>query len=855
MQISAYCQQKRCPEMEWFHETLSKESRWSAFGMALKTACEKLVAGESYSDVLKSTDAALLASYGKIYTEYGWQAEGYAKDDVRKLRRFLVFLGKPAFLEANVPTVFDEDGLCLEGKAGLVFRDKNGKTYLVVLRTGKCDRSAGGKSLATKVSGDLRLLVAKYALENKYPGIIPWCVYMTHPDDADSSISDEFIFAQTKATNLTVLPISSYYTSENGFLREKLAEDIFAAAQIAEDKNCDSCDYACICKAGDVRLWQQNQPAGEAPVAVSKEQYTLPKFTPAQMEVVNHINGPLLVCAGAGSGKTAALVGRIAHLVKSGVAPSSILCLTFARAAADEIAERCNALIDSKGRPPKISTIHGLAMEFLCGYGAEMTGKCPKALDELSQQRMIDELLENRDRIPGFKYEKKGGRYGLLKTVLRNIEELDALGHDAYQKKHPDIGAGFYEMAKEYHQAVKEGHYLSFDEMVALAAKLLQDNEEVLNLYRLVYRYIMVDEFQDISADQAELVYLLAGEHKNLVVVGDDDQCIYRWRGAMPSFMVDFPETFGAKTVIFPDNFRSSCGIVETAQRLIQKNPGRIEKNVVSSSGISGTPPQIIRSINAADVRRIISEAVTKGYRYGDMAVIARTNSSLANLKDSLGVPCSLARRFLRQDVFFGIVRAALNLSLNPEDAMSFVLFSIPFGLQYDAATLASSGAILKTARGTEKFKEEMEILDTLFLEIRNNPSPKDFIEKCAAVTFWSESNAPVVMQEEFTLAYPEGGTLDDLRKWCYEVVEYQSEKRVNEKATNAVTLITNHDAKGLEFPVVLLICEYTQFSPEERSLFYVGITRAKEQLYIFESNSAKASFLSEITDLQSTGS
>lgn len=844
MQIAAYYQKQRCPQLERFGETLSRESRQSIFGKALRSACEMLADGKSYKDVLLDTYAALKEGYKTIEGYFEWQAEIYATDDVRKLRRFLVFLGTPKFLKANIPTSFIDGEFRLEGKASLIF-ERDGKTYLVILRPGKSDRSAGGKSVLTKVSGDLRLLVAKYSLEESYPGIIPWCVYMTHPDDKDEEVLKSFSVESTKSTNLTVLPIGGYYR-DGVFLRDKLAEEIRIAAEVAPEKNCGDCEYACLCKVGDTTFHQKD--ADEAPFA-EKEPYKLPQFTKHQREVVEHVNGPLLVCAGAGSGKTATLVGRIAHLVKTGVAPNTILCLTFAKKAAKELEDRCKELFDTGEKAPKISTIHGLAFDFLQGYGKEVSGACPRVLDDLTKQRAIETLLEGRERIPGFQYEKRCGRNGLLNTMLNRIEELGTLGKGGFRAKHPEIGTAFYDVAAEYEEHVREGHYISYDEMVPLALKLLQENEEILSLYQLSYQYIMVDEFQDVSKDQAEFVFLLASAHKNLVVVGDDDQCIYRWRGAMPSYMADFPNLFGSKTVVYPDNFRSTGSIVEIAQRLIRRNPDRIDKNVVSSSGRKGVAPEIVHSTSVTDFQRIIADLLKEGYCYSDIAIIARTNKTLKAFKDNLGCPCAIAKTYLRQDGFFSFVKSVLDLYADPEDAMAFTLFSAPFGLQDSASLLGATGKALALARETEEFHVAMGVLDELFDAIRQTMTPKDFIQKAAIKLFWDRSDAPSVLAEEFRLAYPTEASLADLREYCREVYEYQSDKRVTEKAMDAVTLITNHDVKGLEFPVVLLHADYSEKTPEERSLFYVGITRAEEKCYIFESPNAKASFLSEIEE------
>jgi DNA helicase-2/ATP-dependent DNA helicase PcrA len=433
--------------------------------------------------------------------------------------------------------------------------------------------------------------------------------------------------------------------------------------------------------------------------------------------------------------------------------------------------------------------------------------------------------------------------------VINRVEELRQLGLDGFKTKHGDIGEEFYDLATDYATAIELGQFISFDDMATQATALLKSNPEILDMYQFSYQYIMIDEFQDVSKDQAEFVYLLASGHHNLVAVGDDDQSIYRWRGACPSYMLDFPKQFNAPTVVFRDNFRSTAAIVNASQRVIRKNAERIDKDVVSSSGRDGDEPEVVHSTSPKDFQRVIGEMLDAGYHYGDIAIIARTNKTLKALNDALECPCQIARTFLRHDGFFNFVKAAMDLYADPDDAMAFSLFCAPFGLQDSAAVLCATGRQLELARETKEFEGVMAILDELFEAIRQVMAPKDFIAKAKKLVFWDKSDAPSVLLDEFRLQFPEGGDLGDLREYCRKVVEYLSEKRVNETPTDSVTLITNHDCKGLEYPVVLLHSDYSSDSAEERSLFYVALTRAKEKCVIFESKSAKVSFTADLLE------
>ena len=286
-------------------------------------------------------------------------------------------------------------------------------------------------------------------------------------------------------------------------------------------------------------------------------------------------------------------------------------------------------------------------------------------LTKVTQMELIKALLSIRQPLKGIKYTQEFGRNGLYNTVCSKLEKyLQSESPEAFFFKEKTLGTDFLQFAEDFRSIVKERGFISFDEQVTLCNELFNHYPDLLKIYQNVYKYVMVDEFQDINADQAAFIYSIA-EHKNLVVVGDDDQSIYEFRGASNRFMLNFATDFpGAKTIVLQDNFRSVQPLVNAAQALIKNNRQRIAKNIRSNRS-GGMKPTIISDTSSKAFSDLISKLHDEGIEYSDIAILSTKNAPLEDLKRQLSVPCVLAKSLLRHDPLFLLIYDCLCLYRN----------------------------------------------------------------------------------------------------------------------------------------------------------------------------------------------
>ncbi|MFN4173664.1 MAG: ATP-dependent helicase, partial [Parachlamydiaceae bacterium] len=303
-------------------------------------------------------------------------------------------------------------------------------------------------------------------------------------------------------------------------------------------------------------------------------------LNPEQQKAVDHLNGPLLILAGAGSGKTKVVTHRIAKLLKEGVRPESILALTFTNKAASEMRNRVQSI---QNETVAISTFHSFGARFLRDW-AEAAGLSRKfsIYDEDDSLKVIKTVLAEL----GIK-EKKGDAR-IIKTLISEAKnELKKLDEVGDEDTDIDTLKQFDQIFNQYQAHLKIADSVDFDDLLYLPLKILKENSDILQRIRTRYRYILVDEYQDTNQAQYELIKLIASEHLNLFVVGDPDQSIYSWRGANIDNILNFEKDFPTTTTIrLEQNYRSTSRILEAANALIQNNSSRLEKNLWSDLGL-----------------------------------------------------------------------------------------------------------------------------------------------------------------------------------------------------------------------------------------------------------------------------
>jgi len=607
-----------------------------------------------------------------------------------------------------------------------------------------------------------------------------------------------------------------------------------------------------------------------------------------QREAASTLEGPVLVLAGAGTGKTRVITYRIAHMIEQGIPPSSIMGVTFTNKAAREMRERLAKLVDpSIANTVMLGTFHAFCARVLrrdIHLAGNYNSKYSIA-DESDQESLIRqaaaELGYSKDEVP----TREAAAYiGRCKNKLFTPE--DAL--DDAAEKHP-AEMPLAEIYERYQKILELQNTVDFDDILNLTLKIFRDNPETLQRYRNTYRYLLVDEYQDTNAAQFNILYMLAGEKHNICVVGDDDQSIYAWRGADVSNILQFPEYFpGAKQIKLEQNYRSTNKILETANAVISKNERRYDKNLWSAKG-QGENLCIVKLKDGEDEARFVADAVEDLVArnpekcYSDVAILYRSNHL------SRAFEQEFRRRGVRPKIIGGQeffqrkevkdAAAYLKLIINPRDDQSLLrILSVPprgmgdkaietlrhlqkvTGLtlsqllaekDYHAKVTAAAAKSAELLAGSLiKWREFFQEKGNLASKVNAYLDEVGYLNGLQKIyKDYEESEKRRENVQEF-ISYI--GLFDNERDKNASIDEFmesyslmdENDRTEDGEDRDAPTLTTIHAAKGLEFPCVFIVGLEQNLFPheralmegadaEERRLFYVAITRARERLFL----------------------
>jgi len=600
-------------------------------------------------------------------------------------------------------------------------------------------------------------------------------------------------------------------------------------------------------------------------------------LTPAQTEAVTHTDGPLLVLAGAGSGKTRVITRRVAHLVGQGVPPHAVLAITFTNKAAGEMRERTATLVEGR-RTPWVSTFHSFCARILREYG-EVVGVDPHftIYDTGDQEAAVKGALARLGLDPThFAPAKVGEIISRAKNRLRRATDFAAGNAEGWQHKQ------FARIYEAYEALLREAHALDFDDLLLEVALGLRDSEEFRALLQDRFHYILIDEYQDTNHAQYVLARDLAGERRNLCATGDPDQSIYGWRGAELGNILDFEKDFpDARVVRLERNWRSTQTILAAASGIIRHNRNRKEKELLTDNP-RGEPVTVVETddeeAEAAAIVRRVAALHAGGLAYGEAAVFVRTVAQTRALEDALRrarppIPYEVVRGtsfYERKEV--RDILAYLEVVHNPHDAVNLrrILNTPPRGIgKKTVETVEAWGkregvGLLEACRhaadmadlpsraraAVVRFSDLLdrlsalgdgsirELLEAVLTETRYADwLGEDQLERRAnldeLVTLGARHDA--LAAEEPEIARGLEGFL--------ETVNLASDQDGFDESPDRLPLMTLHAAKGLEFPAVfiagcedgLLPHERSRESQaeveEERRLFFVGMTRAKKHL------------------------
>lgn len=599
-----------------------------------------------------------------------------------------------------------------------------------------------------------------------------------------------------------------------------------------------------------------------------------------QYEGATTIEGQVLILAGAGSGKTRVLTHRMAHMIDDlGILPYKILAITFTNKAAKEMKDRVKALIGERAEDMWISTFHSTCVRILrreiekLGYKKSFT-----IYDTSDQKTLIKECMKalninDKDITEQEIMSKIGKAKDNMQSPASFMREHES---NFREKKIADV----YEM---YQKRLKENNALDFDDLIFKTVELFKQDKETLEFYQRKFQYIMVDEYQDTNKVQYELIRLLADKYKNVCVVGDDDQCIYQWRGADIRNILDFEKDYpDAKVIKLEQNYRSKGNILDAANVVIVNNANRKSK-VLRTEQESGNKIKIYRAYSDSDEGDFVATQINKikeeeNKSYKDFAILYRTNAQSRIFEESLrrkAIPYKIlgGTRFYDRKEIKDMI-SYLKVLVNPTDSISLrriinvpkrgigdatvnkvVDFADDYELPlWDALSTVRNIPTL-TARNCGGIEIFMEMMDK-FMEMSEIMPVSTLIETILKDTGY-------ISELEKSKEIEDKSRIENLKELVSDAVDFErssEDKSLSaylekvslvqdtdklEEEDDTIVLMTVHSAKGLEFPVVFMVGMENGIFPgnasfesdaemeESRRLCYVGITRAKEQLFM----------------------
>ena len=595
-----------------------------------------------------------------------------------------------------------------------------------------------------------------------------------------------------------------------------------------------------------------------------------------QQEAVLHNEGPLLILAGAGSGKTRVLTNRVAHLIKKcGVAPWQILAITFTNKAADEMRERVDRIVGENSQDVWVATFHSTCVRILRRYIDRLGYTSDFSIYDADDQKTLLKNIFKSLEIDTHMLKEKNA----MRVISSAKDEL--MGPEEFSKQAADYRDELIaKVYMEYQRQMKKNNALDFDDLIVKTVQLFDENEDVLERYQEKFRYIMVDEYQDTNNAQFRLIELLARRYHNICVVGDDDQSIYKFRGANIENILSFEKAFaGAKVIKLEQNYRSTGNILEAANSVIMHNRGRKEKRLWTGRE-DGHKVRLYQYDNAYDEADAVIHDIyglCQDGNYADYAVLYRTNAQSRLLEERcvrLGIPYLIIGgvNFYQRKEIKDILAYLKTINNGLDDLACKRIINVPkrgIGAasvgKTEASAMAESISFYDACKksGNAKIKDFVEVIEEYKAKVREGMKLADLIDSLLEDTGYREE----LEQEGEVEAETRIENIEELKS---KAAEFENKYSLNDdteqgnllseflsdvalvadvdsfdESVSRITLMTLHGAKGLEFRYVYMTGMEEGLFPssmsihsddrseleEERRICYVGITRAKDLL------------------------
>lgn len=833
---------------------------------------QNLSSGIDEQTATKSIMEKLVSGYKSEWFVMDAEKETVLKKDSSRISRLVSFMyEKHAKMTSDVPYVLEMPSISyrgrtfqqISGKADLILEYEDGRYEAIMFSQKEPQYSYAARREDNKPANAIELICMKLGLESRYPGITCSIYYLKNKDDKGFEFKR---FEHKPGKNIVSQGFESYTTCEDLF------RHLYDVVALPVNKSCERCIFCDVCRFP--RSIRTETPVMHRKVDSVKESGKT-QMTEKQRKVIEHVNGPMNVLAVPGAGKTFSLVQRMLHLIKEvGIKPSKILFVTFTKKACEEIKQRVECALGTtdENKLPNIYTFNALGYQILKD-NPSLIGRRVKLADTIDRLSIIREALDMVPRIKGVSYEGLYMPFGLIRRLekeFNNISRYDNL--EEWQEKYKGDAEGVLRVYHKYMELFEARELVTYDMQKTLCIELFENRPDLAKIYSRVFSYIMVDEFQDASAEDVKLVYTIAKYHNNIVVVGDDDQSIYSFRGGSNQYILNFAQEFPeAETVIMNDNFRSNDKILEASESLIRNNQERLEKHIMPHLE-NAYRPILLRNFLPQRLPQLVKDILNKGYSLDDIAILGRYNKTLFGAADVLSsvYPCNSPKDYLVEDAVFLAIYDVLALYCagSEVDRSVYRLFSLlgcekylvktmreqslmqnvleAVGLPMMDLTSAECANFYKNILGDNELQLAAVKIFNALKEIQYAASVQSAIEGIVGALFGIEHPVVKVLQD----MVDERG-VDNIRKFYFilrDMVLFKDEKRVGYQSSNdRINLLTAHDAKGKEFPVVIVYsAEDFSDSEEERRLMYVAMTRAKNTLFLTEGEYATASLLHE---------
>lgn len=783
------------------------------------------------------------------------------KRDLQKVLRIA------SYIKENDYTVLEEQGTykkqlspfsyrgykigSIEGKFDFLLR-KEDKITAVLIQSGAPKYSARARKAENLPTSSIELIGAYIGSYSKYQeeqyNVELW--YLKNKDDQGMNLMDNFEHRVGK---------NIVRTDFSKLSEEELQKLLIKSISGKECGDCSLCIHRCVC---------------QAPVAVRKEvkkekdtkesKDVECKYTAEQEQVINFVNGQMCVVAVPGAGKTYSLVQRMLHLIKIGVSPAKILFVTFTKKAAKEIEERVTNVLTAMGitQMPVISTFNGLGYSIL-QENPMYVGRRIKLATDVDRYSLIAKAIASNPYIEGVSYDGLETEFGLIRTLDKLFDIIREDSEKAFTeqyKERKDVD-GHLRVYHTYCELYQKAGFIDYNMQISLVNELFEKYHVLSKRYAEKYEYIMVDEFQDTAEEQAEMIYSIARHHGNLIVVGDDDQSVYKWRGGTSKYMLEFRKDFNQAIMVFmEDNFRSRKGILAASNALINNNGKRFEKHLKGNVGDGGLPV-VIKGAERDYIKNIINRAFVQGYKPGEIAILARNNKRLAEVQSILEgfVPVSSPKDYMVEDSVFLAIYDMLSLYYDglDQDVNLYRTFKYLHkeNLLYKEDTrdsfyqnMLDSELLIPIQKGSPDCVVEYDrrLKESPYMEVGN------CIVQCFERVYSDKIEAVLekIIENLFGIKYHRvvDNLIDaanvrgivklrDLYDLMSDMILYDSKERVGyEVSLDAVNLLTCHDSKGKEFNNVIIFGA-EDFSEEEEEIrvLYVAMTRAMNNLFLLE--------------------